>query len=318
MALSRNAAAFSIDALLCRPHEEVAADVKPDIKPAMLHGISDYTNTEAYPILDAALTKPFSQLRLQSSRDGEIGSRGLLPTSSSSQHQGPHEDSQSPATTPMDTSTGPDVESKPIDQVRESHRHASPLHGKFLATPAAAQGILNFSGERKLCKPPLIDADARKQRLYRLEHQLSIPSFKINDSNSDYHRGEDPDDTMGCGLKPTQSNEFRRHSSYSLAVQQRMDFGDATGFPTRRHSLACVPTDKRLAVDRWVRATASFMPTDPHITGSSGNLSSVGGGGEGITLSQIVDGIKVTLSNADLWRKFDRCGTEMILNRAGR
>ncbi|XP_022091671.1 brachyury protein-like [Acanthaster planci] len=59
------------------------------------------------------------------------------------------------------------------------------------------------------------------------------------------------------------------------------------------------------------------------LSGRHGSAASVMETNEGGLLldepiSQCVDGIQVTLENSRLWKMFDKCGTEMIVNRIGR
>ncbi len=135
------------------------------------------------------------------------------------------------------------------------------------------------------------------KKVAKLEHPLTIPSFKIH-SGSICGENLPSSDTKG--------DVTRRLSAHSTTSTEKAGIEEALA--CLKHNAALGIADKPLAVEQWVRSTLEYTSKD------TGHQLP----GESAPVFQTVDGIKVTLVNADLWKKFNNCGTEMILNRAGR
>ena len=132
---------------------------------------------------------------------------------------------------------------------------------------------------------------------YTLENPITIPSFKIHhDSSFLNSSAASPPKDLG-----------RRQSGHSTTSTQNDEIEEA--FACLKYSSTGAAYNPS-AVEQWVKSTLEFTSQD----GNGSNMATE----EEPPLFQISNEIKVSLINATLWKKFNRYGTEMILNRAGR
>ncbi|XP_072043865.1 uncharacterized protein [Amphiura filiformis] len=266
MTLSRNATAFSIDALLSRQDSFKSDQTNLEVGSAALKSVSSGSSgpstSKPYPILDAAFSKP-----LQHDNSGVC-----LPDKT--------QEAISPVRTtlPLDfASSFASIENR----LRQISVQSPELPQTFSGKGEAADR--NSSSPRPGLSSSSNGGMTKSAKKYQSEHQLTIPSFKIHVDNMNENvplDGSSPESIQNTTLD-------RRYSAHSTTSTEKAEIEEA--LMCLKHNAVGRITDKPLAVDQWVRSTLEF--TTSH---------------------------EITLVNSDLWKKFNRCGTEMILNRAGR
>ena len=200
------------------------------------------------------------------------------------------------------TASPPQCQSKVVNTVAAaaSGPNFATLPHDFASSFASIESRMRQISVRSPAPQPYENRSPRNERRgvskpYTLENPITIPSFKIHhDSSFSNSSAASPPKDHG-----------RRQSGHSTTSTQNDEMEEA--FACLKYGLPGAAYNP-VAVDQWVKSTLEFSSQDEN----DSNMA------EEPPLFQISNDIKVSLINASLWKKFNRCGTEMILNRAGR